>query len=376
MNFNDVYKYTKDLNILYVEDNTDLLAETLDVLEDFFSSVDTAKNGQDGLESYQYYFQQKNCYYDLIITDINMPIMDGETFIKAVNSINMNQLIIVASAYNESSRLINLIQSGINNFVLKPFAPEQLMDILYKTCKNIVAAKNEIKYKQQLEELNKNLDAKVNEQAQEILFIQKISIEMVGHMVESYDDDTGEHVKRIETYTSLILDKLPLKNNENVEFRPLIPFSSLLHDIGKLYIPKEILTKPGKLNNDEFEIIKEHAKYGGDILLKANNTFRKEFNKDSYLKVASDIARYHHEKYNGTGYPDGLKGNDIPLCARIVSLVDVYDALRSRRVYKAPWSHEKTVAFITEESGKSFDPEIVNAFLEQQQLFKAAFDAT
>ncbi len=375
MDFKQVYKYTKDLNVLYVEDNKELLSETLDVLEDFFSLVDSAVNGQEALEKYQHYFSKNQCYYDLIITDINMPIMDGEALIKEIKQINSEQVVMVISAYNESSRLIDLIQSGINNFVLKPIAPSQLMGMLYTTCKNIISTKNESQYRQQLEELNKNLDKKVQKQAQEILFTQKISIEMIGDLIENFDDDTGKHVKRIEAYTSLILNKLPISENEKTDIRSLIPFSSLLHDIGKIYIPKEILSKPGKLSEEEFEIMKSHAKLGGIILLKANEAFKKEFNKDSYLMVASNIAQYHHEKYNGKGYPEGLVGDAIPLCARIVALVDVYDALRSVRVYKEAWSHQKATSLIEEESGKSFDPNIVEVFIQQQHLFAEAFDS-
>jgi putative two-component system response regulator len=133
------------------------------------------------------------------------------------------------------------------------------------------------------------------------------------------------------------------------------------------------LTKPARLTDEEFDIIKTHAKLGGDVLKNANDEFKKEFDKDSYLKVASDIASYHHEKYDGTGYPEGLKGEEIPLCARIVAIADVYDALRSKRVYKDGFSHEKSLSIIKEEKSKAFDPFLVDIFIEHNEEFNDIF---
>ena len=142
MDFKKVLKYTHDLNVLYVEDDTNLLEETLDILEDYFNSIDTANNGQIALDKYNAYFEKNNTYYDLIITDINMPVMDGERFIEEMKLINFSQDIIVISAYNESKRLIKFIQNGISNFMMKPIESKQLLDILYLTCKNISAKKD------------------------------------------------------------------------------------------------------------------------------------------------------------------------------------------------------------------------------------------
>jgi putative two-component system response regulator len=373
MNFQRVFEYTKNLHVLYVEDDEQLLKETRDVLEDFFSTVTTATNGKDALQEYQNYFDDNGFYYDLVITDINMPIMDGATLIQKIHKIFFDQVVIVISAYNDSSRLIELIQNGITNFVLKPIAPKQLMKILYKSCKNIVAHKNEYLYQLQLEDLNKNLDTKVKELSKEVLYTQQLSIETISDMVESYDDETGTHVKRIEKYTEILLSKVPQTEEFPRNLQEIAPLASMLHDIGKLFIPKEILTKPAKLDASEFEIIKEHAKLGGDVLKKANNTFKKEFSKDSYFKMASDISMYHHEKYDGTGYPEGLVGDAIPMCARIVAIADVYDALRSKRVYKKGFSHKDSVDIIRNESGKSFDPELVELFLKVHKEFKKIF---
>ena len=196
----------------------------------------------------------------------------------------------------------------------------------------------------------------------------------IANMVESYDDDTGTHVKRIEQYTALMVSKIPISEENPQEHVASIPFASILHDIGKLMIPKEILTKPGRLNDEETVIIKTHAKLGGEVLKKANISFKGIFDKDSYLKTASDIAMYHHEKWNGNGYPEGLKGHEIPKSARIVAIVDVYDALRSRRVYKEGFTHEESVEIIMREKGKSFDPELVDIFISVDLEFKEIFN--
>jgi len=369
MDYRKVLEYTQDLNVLYVEDDEHLLEDTSEILEDYFDLLDTAINGKDALEKYNNFFEENGEYYDLVITDINMPIMDGEVLIEHIFQIVPEQVVIVVSAHNESSRLIRLIQKNITNFVLKPIEPTQLIDILYKTCKNIFAQKRLKAYHQVLDNNNKILDAKVKELSKEIAATQRLSVETIGNMIESFDDDTGSHVKRIEAYAKLLVDKLDLENGLN----DLIPFASLLHDIGKLVVPKHILQKPGKLDANEFDVIKTHAKIGGEILLKANDDFKKEFGKDSYFKVASNIAYYHHEKYNGGGYPKGLKGEDIPISARIVSIVDVYDALRSKRVYKDGFSHEKSVDIIRSESGVSFDPKLVDIFLEFNKNFDEIF---
>ena len=374
MNLQDILHYSKDLNVLYAEDDEQLLQETSEALEDFFASAETAKNGLVALEKYKEYYKENSEYYDILITDINMPLMGGVELIKEIHKINVDQSVIVISAYNDSARLIELINIGITHFIMKPLSPTQLMSVLYQSSKLVSNQKQLIRYRKELEGMNKNLDDKVREQAKEIIFTQKISIEAIANMVESYDDDTGTHVKRIEQYTSLIVNCLPVTDENPIENKITIPFASILHDIGKLMIPKDILTKPEKLNEEETIIIKTHAKLGGEVLKKANLSFQKSFDKDSYLKTASDIAMYHHEKWDGTGYPEGLHGENIPKSARIVAIADVYDALRSRRVYKEGFTHEKAVEIIVHEREKSFDPDLIDIFLSVNQEFKEVFD--
>ena len=374
MNLQDILNYSKDLNVLYAEDDEQLLQETSEALEDFFATATTANNGLDALQKYQDYYEKNSEYYDILITDINMPLMNGVELIKEIHKINIDQSVIVISAYNDSSRLIELINIGITHFIMKPLSPTQLMSVLYQSSKLVSNQKQLVRYRKELEDLNKNLDEKVKEQAKEIIFTQKISIEAIANMVESYDDDTGTHVKRIEQYTELMVSKLPMSEENPLEHVASIPFASILHDIGKLMIPKDILTKPARLTDEETVIIKTHALLGGEVLKKANISFKDSFDKDSYLKTASDIAMYHHEKWDGSGYPEGLHGENIPKSARIVAISDVYDALRSKRVYKDGFSHEKAVEIMMHEREKSFDPDLIDIFLSVNQEFKEVFD--
>ncbi len=374
MDYEKVSAYTKNLTVLYVEDDVDLLEESAGFLEDLFYRVDTAKNGLVAFNKYNEYYDRESKYYDIIITDINMPVMDGMDLIRDIHGLNKIQPVIVVSAYSESSKLIQMIQSGVSNFLLKPINPEELMTMLYKMSKDIINERDVKKYKADLEFLNANLEDRVLHLSEEVLYTQQLSIEMIGNLIENHDGDIKTHSKRIEGYTITMLEELKETIGIDDELAEMIPISALLHDIGELMLPGGILTKPSSLDEEETEIMRKHAKIGSDILKEANETFKKHFNKDSYMKVASDIALYHHEKWNGQGYPEGLSGEDIPIAARLVAIADVYDALRSLRVYKQAFTHEEATKQIVEESSKSFDPNLVNIFLHKNQEFKKIFD--
>ena len=373
INFEELLQYTSILKVLYVEDDENLLLETTEIFEDYFDALITATDGKKGFDLYKKHYEMKEPF-DLVVTDLNMPIMSGEELIEAITEINPEQTILVMSAHNEANEIIRLIQKGISNFLLKPTSTELMFQVLFKLAKSIFAQKKLLVKSRSLMNMVSVLDDQVIDLVKEIKAIKRLSIETIINLIESYDDNTGSHVKRIENYTSFLLLKIPnIKDLYSQEFLEAIPFASLLHDTGKFLIPKEILGKPGKLTKEEFEVMKKHAEIGGKILTKANEDFKRQFNKDSYFKIASDIATYHHEKWNGTGYPKGLKGNEIPLAARIVSIADVYDALRSQRVYKPSFSHEKSVEIIKNEKGKSFDPFLTDIFLKHHEKFNEIF---
>ncbi len=194
----------------------------------------------------------------------------------------------------------------------------------------------------------------------------------LARLAECRDSDTGLHLSRIRAYTHILaeeLSKLPeFSSLITRRFIEEIGHSAVLHDIGKVGIPDAILQKPGKLTEEEFELMKKHTIFGSDVLAIADE----ETDSPSFLNLGWQIARSHHERWDARGYPDGLSGAEIPLAARIIALADVYDALTSHRVYKPPFSHKESKAIIVEESGKQFDPYVVNAFLNREEDFKKA----
>ncbi len=197
----------------------------------------------------------------------------------------------------------------------------------------------------------------------------------LAKLAESRDNETGAHLERIRLYAR----ELALELKQHSQYAPVITNdfvkvlfqSSPLHDIGKVGIPDQILLKPGKLTSDEFEIMKSHTIIGGDTLCAADL----EAGQNSFLAMGRDIAYYHHEKWNGQGYPFGLAGEEIPLPARIVAVADVYDALTTRRPYKNAFPHEKSRAIILEGEGSHFDPDLVQAFLAREDRFTEIHDS-
>jgi len=193
----------------------------------------------------------------------------------------------------------------------------------------------------------------------------------LAKLAEYRDMDTGLHLERMREYSKLLAQALSdfpaYKGYITNEYIDDVFNSSILHDIGKVGIPDSILLKPARLTPEEFEIMKSHARLGGEAI----ELIESETKGQSFLTIGREIAFYHHEKWDGSGYPKGLRGEDIPLSARLIALADVYDALTSKRVYKEPLSHEEVKAMILEDKGKHFAPEVVDAFLAQEEKFKA-----
>ena len=241
---------------------------------------------------------------------------------------------------NEQRRREGL-DAGADDFITKPFQPEELQ-VRLRAGERLLSLES-----------------------------RDVTIFALAKLAESRDLDTGAHLDRIREYCRILCEHLleqgPYVGQIDGDFLRMVYLTSPLHDIGKVGIPDRILLKPGKLTAEEFEIMKQHAQIGSDTLDAALQT-----RPDAqFLKMARDIAHSHHEKFDGSGYPSGLKGQNIPLCGRIVALADVYDALTTKRVYKPAFSHEESRAIILEGSGKHFDPAIVDAFLESESKFVA-----
>jgi adenylate cyclase len=213
-------------------------------------------------------------------------------------------------------------------------------------------------------------EQRVKERTRELAMVQEATIESMSSLTETRDPDTGGHIKRTQNYIRLLAEYLknqpefaPFMDDETID---LLCKSAPLHDIGKVGVSDKILLKPGKLTDQEFEEMKHHTVYGRDTILVAE----RKLGNTSFLRVAREIAYSHHERWDGSGYPEGLKGKQIPVPGRLMALVDTYDALTSKRVYKSPLPHEEAVQIIIEAKGRQFDPAVVDAFLEVKEDFR------
>ncbi|NCB35849.1 MAG: HD domain-containing protein, partial [Clostridia bacterium] len=229
------------------------------------------------------------------------------------------------------------------------------------------------KVQKELESTNIHLEELVQEKIKEITDSQLATLVALSKLAEFRDETTGHHLERTSEFCKMLAVQLsaksPYAQSITPDFIRNIYYSAPLHDIGKVGIPDNILLKPGRLLPEEFEVMKTHVLLGSLALQKVLD----EYPRNTFIKMGVQLTKYHHEKWNGKGYPDGLSGDAIPLPARIMALADVYDALRSCRPYKEGFSHEESVRIIREDSGQSFDPVIVDAFLALADDFADVF---
>ena len=302
---------------------------------------------------------------DLILLDIIMPDIDGFETIKLLKADERYKDIpvIFLTAKDDLDSEIMGLSLGAVDYVLKPFSGP----LLHKRILNqIVLARAQIA----LRDYADDLEIKVHEKIEEIVGLQNSVISTVADLVEFRDKQTGGHVARTQSYMKVMIAEL-LKNKQyKKEFNglnsDLVALSTQLHDVGKIAIRDMILNKPDKLTDDEFELMKSHVTVGIDIIERImDNTHSHEFFQNALI-----IAGTHHEKWDGTGYPMGLSKKDIPLIGRLMAICDVYDALISDRPYKKAFTHEVAKVIIMEESGKHFDPELVDIFLKVEGEFK------
>ncbi len=356
-----VKQYAEKYSVLLVEDDLQLRATTVPVLEMIFPEVDAAENGKEGLELYS---KKK---HRVVITDIEMPVMNGVDLVKAIRNINPRQPIIVISGHEEAYYLIQLINQGIHHFLPKPFEIQNFLNILERVLRYMKLQELELDYQRQLED---EVAQRTSELNKSLTIISELGEEMVLRLtnaVELRDTHTGAHINRMAMYVELLASVLKL-NNEITEG---LKFAAPLHDIGKIGIPDDILLKPSELTSEEWMIMRTHTEIGARIL---------ENSKYERVNVACSAALNHHECWNGSGYPHGLKGDDIPLEGRIIAICDVYDALRSQRPYKNAVDHEEACRRILEGDDRSlpsnFDPYILDAFKELCNDIRDIYDRT
>ncbi len=294
---------------------------------------------------------------DLILLDITMPEMDGfEVCRRLKQDIRFKDIpIIFISALTETLDKVKAFGSGGVDYVTKPFQFEE------------VEARVETHLK--LRRYQAHLEELVKEQVEEISASQISTIFALSKLAESRDKKIGEHLERVQISCKMLAEKLggeePYNSVIDAAFIHNISNASPLHDIGKVASPDHILLKSGKLTPEEFEIMKKHSLMGANTMEAVRDMYR----KNAFINMGISIARSHHERWDGRGYPDGLKGEEIPLAARIVTVADVYDALRSNRCYKRPFSRKQSIEIIANGSGTEFDPVVVKAFLLLEENF-------
>ena len=297
--------------------------------------------------------------YDLIALDIHMPVMNGFDVMAALSDSYPGEFIpIVILTADEDNYTRDLaLASGARDFIRKPFNNREVL----LRFRNLLETVHLQKAQKQQKEL---LEEKVEERTRQLHYSQVKLIECLGRAAEFKDNETGAHVMRISKMTGVVARALGLQQKD-VE---MVEQASPMHDIGKIGIPDRVLLKPGKLEGDEWTTMQTHASLGAHIL-------KGDDNDSELLRVAAEIALNHHERWDGTGYPRGLKGEEIPLFTRITSVCDVFDALTSRRPYKEPWSVDEAVRFIEDQSGRAFDPTIVACFRSQLHKLLAVKEA-
>lgn len=339
--------------IMIVEDDLDIIPMLSSMLINSGYTVLPYTNGGDALKAIQLESP------DLILLDISLPDMDGYQvcmLLKQMNDIS-DVPVIFMSGMGSVDDKIKGFQAGGVDYITKPFHPEEVQ-VRIKTHINLSTFKSKIEYKKLIEK-----------QVREVAEAQQATIFALAKLAEQRDEDTGGHLERVCAYCKLLAQQLsmesPYADQISEEFIECIQHASPLHDIGKIAIPDSILLKPGKLSQQEFESMKSHTITGAENMQYVFN----KYPENSFIGMGIEIALYHHERWDGNGYPDGLIGRNIPLSARIMAVADCYDALRSDRCYRKGFDHETVKRMLVEEDGTHFDPEIIKAFLIIEDKF-------
>lgn len=314
----------------------------------------------------------------LVLIDIAAPGMDGCVACRRIKSSTIGQLVqvILVSDKGSAAERVRGYEAMADDYLVKPFTHDELLS---KVRVHVRLANTQVQLmiaNERLELHAMNLERLVSDRTGQLMATQDMAVFAMAELADSRDPETGEHLQRIRYYAQAVAEELANHGSYqhliDEQFLKDLYRSSPLHDIGKVAVPDNILRKPGRLTPDEFEVMKKHVVVGALTLERACDFV----GQGTFMDMAANIARYHHERFDGTGYCAGLRGEEIPLAARIVALVDVYDALTSRRVYKPAYEPEFAKELILREVGKQFDPVVVEAFCRRFEDFQRFEGAT
>jgi len=357
---NNTLDFVQKKSILVVDDTPDNLSLMAGLLKDSYR-VKLANNGEKALAAVR-----GPSPPDLILLDIMMPGLSGYEVCEQLKADPATQRIpiIFLTAMTAAEDEKKGLDLGAADYITKPISPPIVMARVKTQLENKAAADF-------LRDQAEYLRTEVEKQTRLVSAIQDVTILAMASLAETRDSDTGNHIRRTQYYVQELAHRLKdhprfraFLTPENIE---LLFKSAPLHDIGKVGIPDRILLKPGRFEPEEMEIMKTHTTLGRDAIVHAETALSIEVD---FLTMAKEIAYSHQEKWNGSGYPEGLSGDDIPISARLMAVADVYDALISRRVYKAGMPHEQAVTIIQEGSGSHFDPDVVDAFMAAAEVFR------
>ncbi|WP_455231246.1 response regulator [Geopseudomonas aromaticivorans] len=350
----------KKPTILIVDDNPNNLVLVNNLLKHDYR-LKVANNGQTALRIAAAQEQP-----DLILLDIMMPEMDGyEVCSRLKADPRLRDIpVIFLTARTSIEDEQHGLELGAVDYITKPISPPVMLARI-RTHLKLKASADFLRNK------SAYLEQEVQRRTRETVAVQDATIEMMASLAETRDNETGNHIRRTQSYVRALAERLrqhprfaDFLTAANIE---LLFKSAPLHDIGKIGIPDSILLKPGRLDQHEFDVMKTHARLGGEAIAQAERMTGRPV---LFLHIAKEIAYSHHEKWDGSGYPQGLMGDTIPISARLMAIADVYDALISSRVYKAPMAHEEAVKIISAGKSSHFDPDIVDAFLELHEVFR------
>lgn len=352
MNLQNV-KIPSEIPVLVVDDETPITEMLFQALSKAGYTCRTAANGEQALS-----VMAEN-HFDVVLTDIRMPGMNGVDLLKKIKAAYDSD-VMVMTGFTEDYNYESIVTAGASDFIQKPISFKELMIRLKRVLRMRyllverdhinTELQNSVKKLEKYSVELKNALIEVEEAHEELQYAYLDTINRLVSAAEYKDEETGDHIVRMSRYCTLMAEKIGLAD-ETVK---LIQYASPMHDIGKIGIPDQILLKPGRLTAGEFETIKTHTTIGASILGES---------RADVLKTAHEIALNHHEKWDGSGYPRGLKKEEIPISGRIVGIADIFDALTSRRPYKDPYPLEVAVEIIRSEQGIKLDPDLVAVFI-------------